>query len=435
MLLLVKEETSLKKVLDIILTGLNYFFMVFAKAGQGIWWLIKTIGLAIARAVCFVGKYVDWFVKKCILPVIKAIGKFFVFLFKKFMQFIRFLGRKIRELWAKFKQTKFAQKIASIYKGIQKKIANTVRYHHRKAIWGIIFILPTMVGFVYFFLFPFITTIIYSFSNVYYTEQNAITHESIGIMTEFVGLENYKFIWNVHSKFKETLGNVFFNTMLDVLMILIFSLIIAVVLNSKFRGRSFVRAVFFMPVIFNSQAVTAAVNAGAVLTEAMESSGNDIFTTMFNFEEFLKMANVPIKAVNFLVKTSNTIFDVIAYSGIQILIFLSGIQSVPKHLYEAAKIEGATQYEIFWKITFPMVSPLMLTAGVYTVVDSFIRSDLLKLMKSYVLSGTVPYSLGLGNLTNDGVYAAMSVLFFLVSIALVAIVFLAIKPMVFYYDE
>ena len=130
-----------------------------------------------------------------------------------------------------------------------------------------------------------------------------------------------------------------------------------------------------------------------------------------------------------------SIFDVISYSGVQILIFLSGIQSVPKHLYEAAKIEGATQYEIFWKITFPMVSPLMLTAGVYTVVDSFLRSDLLKLMDKYGLAGDVTYTLGLGNLTNDGIYAAMSILFFLVSLAVVIIVLLAIRKLVFYRDE
>ena len=425
----------MKKVLEVLLTILNCFFMVFAKAFSGIWWFLKTVGLAIAKFICFCGKYVDLFIKKCIMPVLKAIGRFFVFLWNKLIEFIKFLGRKLHEGKEKFKETKFAKSVGGFFKGIQNKLAQNVRYHHRKAIWGIIFILPTMIGFVYFFLFPFITTIIYSFSNIYYAQPNPVTGKAMGIVTEFVGIENYKYIWNIHATFKETLGNVFLNTILDVVMILIFSLIIAVVLNSKFRGRSFVRAVFFMPVIFNSQAVSAAVSAGAVFTETVEESGVDIFSTMFNFKDFLLMANVPNKAVNFLVSTSNQIFNVISYSGIQILIFLSGIQSVPKHLYEAAKIEGATQYEIFWKITFPMVSPLMLTAGVYTVVDSFIRSDLLKLMKKYSQAGTINMTTGLGSLRNDGVYAAMSVLFFLVSLALVAIVFLVIKPMVFYYDE
>lgn len=82
-----------------------------------------------------------------------------------------------------------------------------------------------------------------------------------------------------------------------------------------------------------------------------------------------------------------------------------------------------------------MVSPLMLTAGVYTVVDSFLRSDLLKLMDKYGLAGDVTYTLGLGNLTNDGIYAAMSILFCLVSLAVVIIVLLAIRKLVFYRDE
>ena len=425
----------MKKFLTIILTVLNCFFMIFAKAFQGIAWFFKTIFKAIWKFLVCVGKYVDLFIHKVVIPASKAVAKFFVNLWKKIIQGLKWLGSQIVKLWKKFKQTRFMQGIGNFFKGISEKFNSKVRYHHRKAIWGVIFILPTMIGFVYFFLFPFITTVVYSFSNVYYTQPNAINNETLGIVTEWVGLENYKFIWNVHSTFKETLGSVFLNTVLDVVLIIIFSLIIAVVLNSNFRGRSFVRAVFFMPVIFNSQAVTAAINSGAVITDAMEQQGNDIFTTMFNFKDFLLMANVPNKAVNFLTNASSSIFDIISYSGIQILIFLSGIQSVPKHLYEAAKIEGATQYEIFWKITFPMVSPLMLTAGVYTVVDSFIRSDLLKLMSKYGISGNVSYTLGLGNLTNDGVYAAMSIMFILVAFALVAIVFLVIKPMVFYYDE
>ena len=121
--------------------------------------------------------------------------------------------------------------------------------------------------------------------------------------------------------------------------------------------------------------------------------------------------------------------------NLKYLIFLSAIQSVPRHLYEAAKMEGATQYEIFWKITFPMVSPLMLTAGVYTVVDSFLRSDLLSKMRSYESPGTLSYTLGLGNLTNDGVYAAMSMLFVLLSVFSLVIVFVVVSRMVFYYDE
>ena len=419
-----------KKVGNGILTGLNYFFAAFYYMFFGIGWVFKNIYKGISVALVFVGKYIHLFLTKCIWRLLNAIWNFLKKLFDK-------ARTGLGKLFSKIKKEKHGElhELEDKQSAFSKFMSAKFTYRKRQAMWGYIFILPLIIGFIYFFLFPFITTIVFSFSNVYRAGIMRETNETIGVVTEYVGMDNYKFIWNVHSTFKDTLGNVFVDTIVNVLMILIFSLIIAVVLNSKFRGRSFVRAIFFMPVIFNSQAVDLAMSTGQALTDAMEESGQDIFSTMFNFSDFLTNANVPVFAVNFLSNASKSIFDVISYSGVQILIFLSGIQSVPKHLYEAAKIEGATQYEIFWKITFPMVSPLMLTAGVYTVVDSFLRSDLLKLMNKYGLAGDVTYTLGLGNLTNDGIYAAMSILFCLVSLAVVIIVLLAIRKLVFYRDE
>ncbi len=331
--------------------------------------------------------------------------------------------------------SKIAFPFVWLFNAINNFFTTRVKYDKRKAIWGIIFIIPLMIGFVYFFLIPFCTTIVYSFSNVKNIGTNSETNQFIGVVTEWVGFDNYRYIWNEHATFKQTMLSSFGSTLLDVPLILIFSLIMAVVLNSQFRGRAFVRAVFFMPVIFNSQAIDVAMNTGEAITEAMESENRDVFSAVFNFTEFLTKANLPVQAVNFLSNASKSIFSIISYSGVQILIFLSGIQSVPKHLYEAAKIEGATQYEIFWKITFPMVSPLMLTAGVYTVVDSFLRSDILKTINRFKTAGNVTFSGGLGNLTNYGVHAAMSLLFCISSILIIAIVVLLISRMVFYYDE
>lgn len=341
----------------------------------------------------------------------------------------------ICDFFAMIGETKVMRKIGYWLSYLPNKIGNKMTFSRKKAVTGVIFIIPVMIGFVYFFLLPFISTIIYSFSNVVRITEVTVTGASVGTITEWVGLDNYNYVWNVHSTFKDTLFSAFGATLLDVLMIIIFSLIVAVVLNTNFRGRALVRAIFFMPVVFNSQAITAAMNAGTAITDAMENANNDIFSAVFNFSDFLTNANLPATAVTFLTDASSSIFDVISYSGVQILIFLSGIQSVPKHLYEAAKMEGATQYEIFWKITFPMVSPLMLTAGVYTVVDSFLRSELLTKMKSYESPGTLSYTLGLGNLTNDGVYAAMSMLFVLLSVFSLVIVFVVVSRMVFYYDE
>ena len=424
-----------KKIINGILFVLDKFFQGFVYFFRGCGWLLKKIWFGISFVFITIGMLLDKLIRLCFYPI----GRFFKKLFIKCRDGIEKLVHNIRdkrdakrqEKLESGKETRFDKMAKSV-----KRFFNThFTYRRRQALWGIVFIIPLIIGFIYFFLLPFITTIVFSFSNIYRTTPNQYTSRVYGAVTEWVGFDNYRFVWSVHSTFKETLWSVFKSTLVNTLMILVFSLIIAVVLNSKFRGRAFVRAVFFMPVIFNSQAVDAATSIGATITDAMEKSGQDIFTTMFNFSDFLTMANVPATAVNFLTNAAKNIFDVISYSGVQILIFLSGIQSVSKQLYEAAKIEGATQYEIFWKITFPMVSPLMLTAGVYTVVDSFLRSDLLKLMSSYSTGGDVSYSLGLGALTKDGIYSAMSVLFILVSLAVLAIVLLALRRLVFYYDD
>lgn len=335
----------------------------------------------------------------------------------------------------KFLELNVMKQAGNIIAYVPKKLTKNLKYQQRKAAWGIAFILPLLIGFIYFFLVPFITTVIFSFSYVQTLGENEATGEFIGLTTEWIGFDNYKYVWNQHTTFKETLVNAFVPTILNVLLILIFSLIIAVVLNSKFKGRAFVRAIFFMPVIFNSQAVDIAMKTAESLAGAMTGTTTDLFAGMFNFQEFLMEANVPMGAVNFLSGATTSIYNIISYSGVQILIFLAGIQSVPKHLYEAAKMEGATQYEIFWKITFPMVSPLMLTAGVYTVVDSLLRSDIIKIIGQFSNNNFIKLVGGFGGVTNFGVHAAMSWLFALSSILIISLVLIAISQVVFYHDE
>ena len=283
-----------------------------------------------------------------------------------------------------------------------------------------------MVGFTYFFFIPFLTTIVYSFSNVQNTTE--------GIVTVGVGWENFKYAFSEHPTFNETLVSSMLGTALDIPIILIFSLLMAVILNTKFRGRALVRAIFFLPVIFNSQAIDVAAASSQALQDSINATTQDLFASMFNFNDFLVNANIPAGFVGYLSGATTRIYDIVSFSGVQILIFLSGIQSVPKHLYEAAKIEGATQYEIFWKITFPMVSPLMLTAGVYTVVDSFLRSPIIRVLRTFNNAGRVVTSTGI-ELTNYGVNAAMSWIYSLATLIVLGVVVLIISRMVFYYDE
>ena len=378
------------------------------------------------------------------------VKSFFEMIFGYIADFFRTVKRKIKNFFRRLGQTRFVQKAKYIIMYLPDKLFGRLKNSTRKSIWGVIFVIPLIIGFIYFFLLPFIYTIIFSLS---YVEN--------GGKWEFLGFDNYIYAFqNATAKdanytvvaFGEWVVNSVISIITDIPIILIFSMIMAVVLNSKFRGRAAARAIFFIPVIFNSQAIDTAVSAYASLANTTAGATNDLFSKMFNFKDFLMEAKMPAMLVTFLGDASSKIYDIISYSGIQILIFLSAIQSVPRHLYEAAKMEGATQYEMFWKITFPMVSPMLLAAAVYTVVDSFLRSPILTVLKQFDSTGKVDdftqdgklgmliYGAdgttdGIYRLTEYGIHSAMSVIFTVV-VALIMVVILGIlSKVVFYYDE
>ena len=246
--------------------------------------------------------------------------------------------------------------------------------------------------------------------------------------------------------FTEWIVFVLMDMVTDIPIILIFSMIMAVVLNSEFKGRAAARAIFFIPVIFNSQAIDTAVSAYTALSNTTSGATDDLFSQMFNFKDFLTEAKLPPFLVTFLGDASTKIYDIISFSGIQILIFLSAIQSVPRHLYEAAKMEGATQYEMFWKITFPMVTPMLLAAAVYTVVDSFLRSPMLEMLEDYSGPGkqdkldaalNIGYEVeaGVFKLTDYGINSAIAIIFTACIGVLMVIILGILSKVVFYYDE
>ena len=335
----------------------------------------------------------------------------------------------ISNFFYKLKQTKVMQTLGRWLSIIPNWIAKHIPYRKRKAVWGIIFVIPLAIGFVYFFIIPFAQMFIYSFSFVTIGDE--------GLEVSGAGFRNYIYIFTEDPDFTEDFSKAVLSMLTDIPTILIFSLLMAVILNSKFKGRALVRSIFFVPVIFNSQAVTAAIaSTSNSINAAASASTNDLFAQMFNFSTFLQNAGIPYFLVSFIGSVSTKIYDIISYSGIQIIIFLTAIQGVPVHLYEAAKMEGATQYDMFWKITFPMVSPMMLTCAVYTVVDAFLRSPILSSIQFWYKKGTGTYTTKtLGILSNYGINAAMSVIFCLMSVLIVAIVLGILSRLVFYYDD
>lgn len=241
-----------------------------------------------------------------------------------------------------------------------------IPYSKKKALYGYGFISVWIVGTVVFFLIPLFKSLLFSFSEV--------TVDSGKTVTEWVGMEKYVKVLTEDEKYTEYLVDMLVETLWKTPLIIIFSLFIAVILNQNFRGRTLARAVFFLPVII----VTGPVYK--IISEDMEMSGNnDVInsSTMFSTDligellEFLGVYGISDRAGAFISSVADNIFGIVWNSGIQILIFLSALQNIPRSAREVAQIEGATAWEYFWKVTFPYVSPFIVVNTVFTIIDSF----------------------------------------------------------------
>lgn len=243
-----------------------------------------------------------------------------------------------------------------------------MKYKHQKVMWSFIFLFPWFVGFITLFLYPLVASFRYSFY-----ELKAVAGR---IEETFIGFDNYVFAFNEHvwngTGFKVELFNTTLDAVINLPVLLIFSLFIAVMLNMEFRGRALVRAIFFIPVILNSAAVASALGGGDAIASLLEEQGID---KIFDLEFYLIQTGMGVQIVSFIVELIARIYAILSLAGVPILLFLASIQSVPKHLYEAAKIEGATSYEMFWLITLPNVSPHIVTVTVYALVDTFLTSS------------------------------------------------------------
>lgn len=252
---------------------------------------------------------------------------------------------------------------------ITTKTPKTNSYKRQKFIWSLIFLSPWAIGFVTLYLVPLVRSFGYSFFKLESTSE--------GLVTTFTGLSNYLYAFNEHvtttSSFRVELINTTVDALINIPVLLIFSLFIAVMLNMDFKGRAFVRAVFFIPVILNSAAVTSALGGGDAIAALLEAQGID---KIFDLEFYLVQTGMMPWLITFIVGLIDRIYAILSLAGVPILLFLASIQSVPKHLYEAAKIEGATSYETFWLITLPNVSPHIVTVTVYALVDTFLTSSI-----------------------------------------------------------
>ena len=290
----------------------------------------------------------------------------------------------------------------------------------RKAISGYLFISPFIIGFLAFMIQPLIQSLHMSFSDVQLGAGE--------FKTVWKGLDNYNYAFRVDANFVRLLTEELSRMAIYSVAIMVFSFFVALVLNQKFKGRALVRSVFFLPVILASGVMLKldsdnALMAAVAQTVEMNAQGTTGISDAL--QEILRTTGVGVMAFEKLFEVIDNIYDVAISSGIQIIIVLSGLQTISVSMYEAADIEGCTKWESLWKITFPMVSSLFLVNWIYTVVDFCMRSD------NEVIEKITTY---MNVNLNYGLASAMSWTYFVLVMAIIGVSSLIISKGVYYYE-
>ena len=307
-----------------------------------------------------------------------------------------------------------------VLKFLKTKVFRKASLTERRARAGYAFVLPFVLGIILIYLPILIDSIWFSFNDLKPTAN--------GLSLVFRGFDHYVSAFS-NSSFTTALLAAIQNLIFEVPAIIVFSLFIAVVLNQKMLGRAVFRAIFFVPVII-STGIMASINAGDKMQSSagngiddgsgQQSDASDIISVL-DIQQLFASMKVGGELVTYVVGLVNNIYGIINYSGIQMLIFLAGLQSISPAIYEACQIEGATGWETFWKITFPMISPMILVNAIYTIIDSFTRTN----------NPVISYVSGL---TDPGREAAMSWMYFLI-VGLMLAVFAAIASSFVFYQR
>ncbi len=304
----------------------------------------------------------------------------------------------------------------------KKFLKGRITLEGRKAMYGYIFILPWVLGFLFFFLKPMIQTLQFSFSN--------LTVEPTGYVLEYVGLKNFTEAFLSDANFPRYLTASIKKMYTETPVILIFSFFAALLIRQKFKGNGIIKTIFFLPVIMASgtfmklQAQSGGLNAQDITAAMSEGMQAVPVLQAIRFQRILEDAGLSATFISALTTPINNIFNIISLSGIQIFIFLAGLHSIHPSLFEACYIEGATGWETFWKITFPMISPLILVNLIYTVIDSFTAYS--NTTMTYI------YNAAFG-LFKFGFSSAMSWIYFLAIGGILGVVGLILSKRIFYY--
>ena len=303
-------------------------------------------------------------------------------------------------------------------KPVKMKKKKAVSLDRKKAKAGWFFVLPFVIGLILIYL----PIVFESLKSTVFTAKG-----------EFYGFVSYQqaFTDPNASEFAQTLVEGISTIILDIPMILLFSLFMAVLLNQKMAGRAAFRAIFFVPVILSTgimDKVASLTNVDTMTNAGVadDGSGQNAADQMVNAVDMTRLFNgisVTEGMLGYVTDAINNIFNIVNRSGVQMLIFLAGLQSISPAIYESVQIDGASAWETFWKITFPMISPMILVNAVYTVIDAFT-----------VDNAVMTYVTGLSNIATP-IKNAMMWIYFLLVIAILGVVVAVLSVYTFYQKK
>lgn len=312
-------------------------------------------------------------------------------------------------------------KSAKAKKASSPKHRKAISLDKKKSRAGWLFILPFLIG-----LFAIYIPIIYNSVKLSF-------HEYVGTKIIPVGFENYSEVLFGEADFTKILLAGLQDMVINIPAIVFLSLFLAILLNQKMVGRAAFRAILFVPVILSTGLIDSLDAANSAMLSHMsssegvdtgavgESSANEIISAADITVLFSNM-KIGTELVEYITKLVNDIYNIVNDAGVQILIFLAGLQSISPAIYESCDIDGATAWETFWKVTFPMISPMILVNAIYTVIDSFTKAD--NSVMSFIASH---YS---GESQTEA--TAMAWIYFLVVALIVIVIAALIRTFVFY---
>ena len=254
-------------------------------------------------------------------------------------------------------------------------------YTTKRKLLGFTFLIPFLLGFFMFFAKPLYETFFYSFQK--------ITIDEVGQMQfQNIGLQNYVDLFTTEVSTAQTqilrvLSDENTNMLINVPLITLLALFLALLANRQFKGRAIVRMIFFLPIILGLEVVTdmMTITTGS---ETVQMGG--LFAESFVARMLMRYTSIPMIYLTPIIEFVENIFTIISRSGVQTLVFLAALQSISPSMYEVAKIEGATGYETFWKVTIPSILHIVVFVLIYTIVDVFLTSQIAEEAYSFAFS-------------------------------------------------